>query len=101
MILATSVFLSAFGFAAWALGHFWDYQGIAAIGAVLVIGVGAAAMVDGLETQSGTVETQLDANTTEVEQQYQSIGTTQSFPVGVVVTLLGTGMIARALEIQL
>lgn len=98
MILSTAVFLTTLGFAAWVLGTLWDYQGIAAIGAVFIVGVGTAAMVDGVETQSGEIETQTDANTTAVDYEYESIGTTQSFPLGLLVTLLGGTMTARALN---
>lgn len=98
MILSTAVFLTTLGFGAWVLGTLWDYQGIAAIGAIFVVGVGTAAMVDGVETQSGEIQTQTGANTTAIDYEYDPIGTTQSFPLGLLVTLLGGAMIGRALN---
>lgn len=98
MILTTAVFLTALGFGAWILGTVWGYQGIAAIGAILIVGVGAAAMIYGLETRTGEVETQTDANTTAIDYQYEPIGTTQSFPLGMLVTLLGGAMTGRTLN---
>ena len=98
MILSTAVFLTTLGFGAWILGTFWGYQGIAAIGAIFVVGVGTAAMVDGVETQTGEVETQTDANTTAIDYAYEPIGTTQSFPLGLLTTLLGGAMIGRTLN---
>jgi len=100
VILSTAAFLSSIGFAAFVLGHIFDYQGIAAIGGILILGVGAAAMVDGLETQSGEVEEQLDNSTTRTDYEYQSIGVTTSFPLGLVVTLLGAAMTGRVLTPQ-
>ena len=50
MLLTTAAFLSILGFLAWVLGHVYSYQGIATLGAVLMVGVGAAVMVGGLET---------------------------------------------------
>jgi predicted flavoprotein YhiN len=86
---------------------------------VLVVGVGAAVMVGGLETPAGEerVET-TDVNTTEITTSggdvvnvttsetttadvtttYEPIGTTSSFPTGLVVTLLGGVMTLRAVE---
>jgi len=98
MILSTAVFLITLGFGAWILGTIWEFQGIAAIGAILVVGVGAGAMIDGIDTQTGEIETQTDANTTAIEYDYESIGTTQSFPVGLLVTLLGGAMTGRTLN---
>jgi hypothetical protein len=119
MLLTTAAFLSILGFTAWVLGHVYSYQGIATLGAVLMVGVGAAVMVGGLETPAGEerVET-TDVNTTEltnadgnvtnvtasetttaeVTTVYEPIGTTSSFPTGLVLTLLGGVMTLRAVE---
>ena len=118
MLLTTAAFLSILGFLAWVLGHVYSYQGIATLGAVLVVGVGAAVMVGGLETPAGEERVQIDTNTTnttttdgtttsvttteqtatEVQTTYEPIGTTSSFPTGLVVTLLGGVMTLRAVE---
>ena len=98
MLLTTAAFLSILGFLAWVLGHVYSYQGIATLGAVLMVGVGAAVMVGGLETAAGEERVQIDANTTAVTTTYEPIGTTSSFPTGLVVTLLGGVMTLRAVE---
>lgn len=98
MILTTAAFLSILGLIAWVLGHIYSYQGIAALGAVLMVGVGGAVMVGGLDTAAGEQRVQIDANTTEVTTTYEPIGTTSSFPTGLVLTLLGGVMTMRALE---
>jgi len=114
MILTTAAFLSILGLIAWVLGHVYSYQGIAALGAVLMVGVGGAVMVGGLETPAGEehveisnsttnltaadTETTNTTTTTQVRTVYEPIGTTSSFPTGLVLTLLGGVMTMRALE---
>lgn len=99
MILSTAAFLTLLGFVAWILGTIWNYQGIAAIGAVLIVGVGAAAMIDGLETQTGEQRVEdPEANTTSIDYQYSQIGTSTSFPAGMLVTLLGGAMTMRTIN---
>lgn len=97
MILSTAAFLSALGTAMWLIGQLNNYQGIATIGAILMVGVGAAAMVDGIQTESGEIETELSDGSVEIETQYTDIGTTTSFPLGMLLTLLGGTMTARAI----
>jgi len=119
MLLTTAAFLSILGLVAWVLGHVYSYQGIATLGAVLVVGVGAAVMVGGLEIPAGeeriettTVNTTeaatADGNVTnvtgsqtttaEVQTVHEPIGTTSSFPTGLVITLLGGVMTLRAVD---
>jgi len=97
VILTTAAFLTLLGMSTWTLGHIFGYQGIATLGAVLMVGVGAAAMIDGLETQTGEERVEVD-NTTTVETIHEPIGTSSSFPTGVVLTLLGGVMTMRSLE---
>lgn len=95
MILQTAAFLSVLGTGTWLIGELMDYQGIATIGAVLMVGLGAAAMVDGLEVETGEIEVE-DGSTTEIETQHEPVGTTTSFPLGLMLTLLGGVMTGRA-----
>ena len=81
----------------WLIGELQGYTGIGTIGAVLMVGVGAAAMVDGLQVESGQIETELDDGTTEIETTYDDVGTTTSFPLGMLLTVLGGVMVARSL----
>lgn len=99
MILTVSVFLTALGFAAWIGGFVLDQPAIAMIGGVLVVGVGAMVMVDGLEVREG--RTEVANNTTgetQVQYDYREVSTLPSFSLGVVLTLLGGTQVLRALD---
>lgn len=98
MILTTAAFLTLLGMGTWIVGHLYGYQGIATIGAVIMVGVGAAAMIDGLETESGEERVEIDNSTTAVTTTYEPIGTASSFPTGLLLTLLGGVMVMRSLE---
>jgi len=98
VILSTAAFLSALGFVAFLVGHVYGYQGIATIGAVLVVGLGAGVMVGGLDVAAGEERVEVNSTTTEIETVYDPIGTTSSFPLGLVLTLLGGVMTMRTLE---
>lgn len=98
MILTTAAFLTTIGIAAFVLGHSYGYQGIAVIGAVLIVGVGAGAMIDGLDTQTGERQIEVNNSTTQVENVYEPIGIGTSFPVGLVVLLMGGAMAGQVLN---
>lgn len=98
MLITTAAFLSILGLVAWVLGHVYAYQGIATLGAVLMVGVGAGVMVTGLEVEAGEERVEIDSQTTEVTTVYEPIETSSSFPTGLVLTLLGGVMTMRALE---
>jgi len=53
MLLATTGLLVAIGLAAWLIGEFFQYRGIGSIGGVLIIAVGAAIVLTGLEYRAG------------------------------------------------
>lgn len=95
----TSVFLTTIGMAAWVAGLVLGYPGIATIGGVMVVGVGGAVMVDGLEVRDGQTEALDDAtNTTTVDWQYEEVQTVTSFPLGAVLCLLGGAQTLRSLD---
>jgi hypothetical protein len=101
MLLTVSAFLCLIGFVAWTLGIVLEFQGVAAIGAVLVVGVGAAAMVDGLEVRDGQTEsTNSTTNTTTISPDYQEVETMGSFPLGALFTLLGGVMVLRSMNLN-
>lgn len=56
MLLIPFVLLTGVGFTAWLTGHFFEYTGIAAIGAVLVIAVGGGVAMTGLDRQTAETE---------------------------------------------
>lgn len=71
MILQTAALLLAVGFIAYALGKVTDRPGVAMIGAIVVIGVGATAMTGGIQVATGEDVTE---RTNTVEQRYDDIG---------------------------
>lgn len=90
MILTTAGFITTFGFIAWIAGMALEYPGVAVIGGVIVVGVGASIMDSGLQYRDG--ETQVvneTANTTTIEPTYSSVPLPQHLSLGALVTLLG------------
>jgi hypothetical protein len=53
MLLTSFVALTSLGFVLWAAGHFSEYTGVAAIGAVLVIAVGGGVVLTDLHVKTG------------------------------------------------
>jgi len=90
VLLISAAFLCALGFTSWALGTVFQYRGIAVLGAVLIVGVGASAAVDGLQHQVGKTQEQVAYDTTDVSYQYDDIQTPDHFPLGPVIMLLGS-----------
>lgn len=97
MLLVTASLLSVFGFLTWIAGSVLDYHGVAAVGAVVIVGVGAAAMTDGIQRHAGAVETNVSANETQISHEYEPIDTPNQFPLGVIVMLVGSLMAFRSL----
>lgn len=89
MILTTAGFLTTLGFIAWILGTLFDKTGIAVIGGVLVVGVGAMGMTDGYEQKVGETQIENSANETEIRYDYAPVETPTHLPLGVLVMLLG------------
>lgn len=88
MLLVSFALLSVFSVGVWLLGAYFEYAGIAAIGATLLIATGGAVTLTDLEVQTGqTVEksyTTLDNNTTVVNEtettpQYDTISIIDRF----------------------
>lgn len=99
MILTVAAFLSALGFGSWILGSIFEYPAVAFIGATIVVGVGALAMVDGLEHQAGKVEQTTDTNETTTTPTYEPVETPiANFEPGFLVLLLGGVMGLRSLD---
>jgi len=72
MLLIPYIALSLVGFAFFVLGAWLDYLGVAAVGAVIFIGVGASVAVADLETKTGET---VDRNITFVQVEQEN-GTT-------------------------
>ena len=76
MLLAPFFVLTGLGFGAWLLGHYFGFTGIAAIGAVVVIGVGGAVVLSGLLVQTGEV---VERDYTTINNSTVETNTTVSF----------------------
>lgn len=98
MIITIALFLSAIGFAAFVVGNVLDWTGVATIGAVLILGVGAAITTQGLSYASGERVEQISNNTTEKVTTYQQADFPQRLSVGFLVMLLGGMLVIRQLE---
>lgn len=127
MLLISYVVLSAVGFSFFALGTVFEYYGVASIGAVLIIAVGGAVAINGLEVAVGEdvdrefetvelVENDTSTNTTTVRNEtvvtnvtrtteYESVGIFTQFDndattlgLGALHLLLGGVMFSRPLE---
>jgi len=98
LTLLPASLLVLFGFALFAAGYVADSPGIAVIGGVLVVGVGAAITVGGgIYEQTGEREviTNETANRTVVQTtpQYQAVDLPINLPVGFL-TMLGGALLS-------
>lgn len=71
MILSAAAFLVVLGLLVWVLGHYFSFTGVAVIGAVLVLGVGAMVALGGVEYAAGET---VDTTTTQTEVPIEDIG---------------------------
>jgi len=98
MLLVPAVILTLLGFVVWGAGILLDFSGIAVIGAVVAVAVGAMILSDGLEQRDGKIERQIDNNTTAIEPQTTPVQFLPSFPLGLVWTLLGGVLLLRGVD---
>lgn len=90
MILIAAAALSVFGLALFVVGLAFDNPGIAMVGALFIIGIGAAGAIDGYDVKTGEVESVNETtNTTTVNATYDEVNAHGEFPLGVMVTLAG------------
>lgn len=116
MLLATTALLVATGFAAWLIGEFFEYTAIGTIGGTLIIVVGAAISLTGLEYRSGVsrdfayqtinnstvVDNSVEETRFERSSVIKVLGSTviASLGIGGLFMILGTLMISHSLNIQ-
>jgi len=114
MLLATTGLLVGIGFLAWLIGEFFAYRGIGALGGVLIIAVGAAIALTGLEYRSGVSKefayqtinnsTVVENTTATVRYQTTDVGAVfgatvlASLGIGGFLMLLGTAMLSQQLN---
>lgn len=105
MLLTVFATLAGLGVALWLLGYVQEMPGVAAIGAIIVIGAGATVIFGGLEVEAGqeiakqytTVNNSTVNNATTVDTQYRSVSTPQQFQLGGLVTVVGGLLFIRGL----
>lgn len=98
MIITTLALLLSLGFVAFLVGNAFGYQGIAVIGAVLIVGAGAAVTGDGVEVRTGERIESTSANTTVTEYQYETSETPVNLPFGVLMMLMGGVLALRTID---
>lgn len=98
MILTIAASLTLCGFLAFVLGNLLGHHGVAVIGGVLVVGVGAMVATGGLEHRSGEVRTTTENNATVVEYQYAQADLPARLPLGYLLMLLGSVFVLRGLN---
>jgi len=113
MLLIPYLVLTTLGGAAFLLGATLGYEGIASIGAVIVIITGGAVVLSDLETQTGqtierdfeTIDNETVAVNETVSYQYETIavlqefgGTTGYFGFGALQMLAGAVLMTRYLS---
>lgn len=93
MILTLALALTALGIAGIAVGYVTDMTGVAVIGAVIIVGVGATVTVTGLQYRDGQTKTHYNnstgPDTTEVEPTYAELDTADKLPLGFLWMLFG------------
>jgi hypothetical protein len=99
MLLTIALGLSALGFVGIAVGAAFDMTGVAVIGAVIIVGVGATVTTQGLQYRDGqTVEKEFRNesgefvnNESAVEATYREVETADQLSIGFLWMLLGGG----------
>lgn len=100
MLLVSALALSAFGLLVWVAGLQMSFKGIGAVGAALVVGVGASVLLDGLQRRAGTIEHAVNSSTTTISVQTEPVTLISSFDAGVVWMLLGSLFLFHALNFE-
>jgi len=72
MLLSTFSTVFLLGFAIWLVGHYFQYKGVAAIGAAFIIIAGSAIALTDLVARSGETRV-VDNNTTTISYQYEPV----------------------------
>jgi len=98
MLLLPAVTLTSLGLVVWAVGMAGDYQGLAALGAVLVVGVGGMVLTDGLQQQSGEIERTVNSSVTETIPQHEPIDLLPQTPTGAVWMLIGGTLLLQGVN---
>lgn len=94
VLLLPFAVLSVLGFGIWLLGSFFEYTGIAAIGAVIIIALGGAVVLTDLSVRTGVT---VEKNHTVVDGETVVANETRTFeyqPVGIISEFGETGQLS-------
>jgi len=111
-LLIPYLVFSVLGLSAWLIGHFFEYTGIAAVGAIILLATGGAVAVTDLEARDGETinktystvngETVVDEEIVEPEysrvDQLDQFGPTGSLSLGGFQMILGGLLFTRRLN---
>lgn len=112
MLLTSFVLLGAFGTGMWLIGHHFEFHGVAAIGATIIILTGGAAAISDVAVQSGedierdytTVANQPVENHTSIAYDTDpvatsnSIGSAESYLLGALTMIAGGLLLSQDLN---
>lgn len=105
MLLYIALGLSGLGFLTFVVGQVFDMAGVAVIGAVLIVGVGAMVTGTGLEYRDGKTEKQYykngsnsDLDRVAVTPHYSQVDTPAQLPLGMLWLLLGGTLTLRGIN---
>lgn len=98
MLLIPATVLTGLGLVVWLVGIFGEYKGLAALGAVLVVGVGGMVLTDGLQQEAGSIEREVNNTTVETIPQHEPIDLLPQTPTGAVWMLIGGVMLLQGIN---
>ena len=101
MLLEAAAAFAVLGIVMFGFGLVFERPELAMFGAIIVIGIGGVGVVQGYQIQDG--ETQVETfnettntTTTEVQAEYEDVSSISSFPLELIVVLLGAVMMMTA-----
>lgn len=101
MLIEVAGVFSLLGIVMFMGGMAYDRPELMMIGAIVVIGIGGTGAVQGFQVQTGSEEVQTYNNTTnttttEINEQYEDVSAISSFPLELIVLLIGVIMLMTA-----
>jgi len=97
VVLRAFLAITVFGIGVWAVGTAIRRPDVAAIGSIVVIGIGGSAILgEGILVEAGASQV-VQNNTTIINTTYEPLETAASFPFDIVVLFLGSIMLFQSL----
>lgn len=96
--LKVAAFLAALGLATWVIGLAFQRPVLVVLGGIIVVGLGAGVMTQGLGYKAGETQETVAANTTNVSYTYDTVDPADKFPMATVMMILGAIGVFHGLE---